>query len=152
MSPFKVSRKSAALFLKIGIKSFSPCGYGFFAYINAKTDRKLCPVTVKTNGTITSTCQGKLPVICGDQIYFLRDRKARKEFITRPLTYIFEAPTQPIVLPTICVVGPPKSGKTTLSKSIAAEKELVYLSVPDILNSILDGNEVSSLNDKAYFD
>lgn len=45
-------------------------------------------------------------------------------------------------------IGAPKSGKSLSARKLAAEQELVYLTVPYILTVILNGNDTSSLYDK----
>ena len=81
-------------------------------------------------------------------MYFVRDAEAKKEFFARPTSFVFKAAPKPIVHPTVCIIGPPKSGKTSLAHSIANSMEMVYLTVPDIIRSILQGNETTSLYEK----
>ena len=107
----------------------------------------LCPVTIKKTGVINESCKGKRPVIFGDHIYFLRDHKAKKEFLARPLDYLFDQTPEPSVFPSICITGPPKSGKTSLAKRAALDLELMYLTVPSIINSIVDSNDVTSAHE-----
>lgn len=62
-----------------------------------------------------------------------------------PLSYTFDSKMQPLVCPTLAIIGAPKSGKTFLARKIAAEKELVYLTIPYILTVILNGKDTCSL-------
>ena len=59
-----------------------------------------------------------------------------------------QGPPPPFVSPTISIVGPPKSGKTFIATRIAREFDIVYLTVPIIVQTILDGKENTDLHDK----
>lgn len=72
----------------------------------------------------------------------------KKEFMERPLDYVSDSPPQPIIFPSVCLTGSPKSGKTCLAKRVSLDLDLVYLTIPDILNSILDAKDVSNLHEK----
>lgn len=48
---------------------------------------------------------------------------------------------------TLCILGNPKAGKTTLAKSLAEKLDAIYLTISLILQSILDGNENTLLYD-----
>ncbi len=62
-------------------------------------------------------------------------------------TYVYSVlpPPKPLINPAVCVVGRPKSGKTMLSKRVAKQFDLVYLTVPIIVQSILDAQEKTQL-------
>ena len=64
------------------------------------------------------------------------------------MDFSFKSRLQPIIHPTAFVLGQPKSGKTVLAESLATDLELVYLTIPIIISSILEGEEVSKLYDQ----
>ena len=68
-----------------------------------------------------------------------------------PLFYRIDSEMKPLVCSTLAIIGAPKSGKTSLARKIAAEKELIYLSVPFILTTILNGKDTSSLCENLKF-
>jgi adenylate kinase family enzyme len=57
-------------------------------------------------------------------------------------------PPQPQVKPRICVVGRPKSGKTSLAKQIAKSFDLEYLTVENILEFISNTKELTIFGEK----
>ncbi|KAJ3092712.1 adenylate kinase [Quaeritorhiza haematococci] len=129
---YKVDEETAEEMLRVGIKSFSQ----FW---------KHCPVSLHNNQV---TCLGHKPVVYRDQIYFCSDEQARDELIGNTLTYVNQDPPKPIVRPTCVVLGRPKSGKTTLAKAVARDLQLVYLSIPIILQNIVDNHENTNLHDE----
>ena len=74
-----------------------------------------------------------------------------KEFMARPCDYLSDSAPQPVIFPSVCLTGPPKSGKTCLAKRVSLDLDLVYLTVPDILNSILEAKDVSNLHERVSF-
>ena len=68
--------------------------------------------------------------------------------MARPYDYVSDRTPQPVIFTTVCLTGPPKSGKTCLAKRVSQDLDLVYLTVPDILNSILEAKDVSNLHEK----
>lgn len=61
--------------------------------------------------------------------------------------YTVLPPPKPLINPAVCIVGRPKSGKTMLSKRVAKQFDLVYLTVPIVIQSILDAHENTQLHD-----
>ena len=129
-----INTKQSDLLLRLGVKYYSPIG-------------KYCPVTLKKNNNLSASSHGTKPVIYGDHIYFTKNLNSKREFILNPLAYLFKSPPQPLVSPTACILGPPKSGKTKLAESISTELDCVHLTIPGILQSILDGKEITALHD-----
>ena len=56
-------------------------------------------------------------------------------------------PPKPFVKPSIFVLGPSKSGKTIAAERLSKELDLVYLTIPIIIQGILDGAEDTDLYD-----
>ncbi|KAJ3024107.1 adenylate kinase [Thoreauomyces humboldtii] len=130
-SGYAIPTKEATRLLDLGVKSYSPF-------------RKYCPVTLYGNRYITKSSAGSLPVVFGDHIYFLKDKPSRKRFLADIWRYANQPAPPPVVRPRICIVGGAKSGKTSAAKGLAAELDAVYLDVPLVLQSILDGQEVAT--------
>jgi adenylate kinase family enzyme len=123
-----IDEAEADYLLRSGVKSYSPF-------------LKTCPVAVYKLKSAFARPPGKLPVLHGDYIYFLSNSKYRDEFIGNILTYIGQPSPKLVVPPKIVIAGRPKSGKTDLAAKISAEYNLVHLTVPLILESIIAGKE-----------
>ncbi|KAJ3325576.1 adenylate kinase [Boothiomyces sp. JEL0866] len=70
------------------------------------------------------------------------------EFTRDTNHYLFTSAPEPILSPTCCILGNPKSGKTTLAKALEDPLDCVHLTVSSILQGILDAQEVTSIHDK----
>lgn len=55
----------------------------------------------------------QFPVIFGPYIYFLSSKSSQNYFVENPLKYLSQPPPGPAIPISVCVVGPPKSGKST---------------------------------------
>jgi nicotinamide riboside kinase len=78
-------------------------------------------------------------------VYYLK--VGSQEFLKNPSAFSLDSSVQPLVHPKILITGGPKTGKTTLAQGLAKDLGLVYLTVPTIINSILEGQDVTSLYD-----
>ncbi|XP_074166225.1 LOW QUALITY PROTEIN: adenylate kinase 9 [Sminthopsis crassicaudata] len=78
------------------------------------------------------------PVIHRQYIYFLSNKVNRDKFMKDPIKYIRQPKPKPAVPIRIAVVGPPKSGKTTIAKKFAKEYGLLRLSVGDAMRMVLN--------------
>ncbi|KAJ3316654.1 adenylate kinase, partial [Blyttiomyces sp. JEL0837] len=130
-----VTQRVADTLLRLGIKSYSPFG-------------KICPVSWKRKNLTLKRPIGKFPVLYRDHIYFLKTEQFRKEFLENTLEFTAQHPPQPVVRPRICVIGRPKAGKSTLASKLCAEYDMVHLTIPNILQSIVSGKENTDLCDK----
>jgi broad-specificity NMP kinase len=59
-----------------------------------------------------------------------------------------QPPPKPVVRPTVCILGRPKSGKSGLATKLAQEYNLVHITVPIILESIVHGKDDTKLAEK----
>ena len=85
------------------------------------------------------------PVIHRSYIYFLSSKKARAKFLQNPLYYL-KQPTPLSVVPfKLSIIGPPKSGKTTLANRFVKEFNCVRLSVGEAIRAILANQPDSEL-------
>lgn len=136
-----VSPDDANTALNNGSKSYSTLG-------------KHCPVLNKARKNLSVSQFGNIPVLFGEHVYFLSSVENlkvvyifMKEFIKRPTFYLSAPPPQPLFFPTICIVGDSKSGKTSLAREIAESLQIVHLTVDSVLQTLLDGEEVTALSD-----
>nr|XP_012608625.1 adenylate kinase 9 isoform X2 [Microcebus murinus] len=85
------------------------------------------------------------PVIHRQYIYFLSSKETKEKFMKNPIKYIRQPKPKPTVPLKIVIVGPPKSGKTTVAKKIASEYGLKRLSIGDSLRYILNHHPETEL-------
>ncbi|XP_006881284.1 PREDICTED: adenylate kinase 9 [Elephantulus edwardii] len=106
------------------------------------------PVKLSEGDTIkpTESPENPLyPVIHRQYIYFLSSKETKEKFIKNPIKYIRQPKPKPAVPIRIAIVGPPKSGKTTVSKNIASVYGLKRLSIGDALRYILTNQPETEL-------
>ncbi|KAI8907080.1 hypothetical protein DFJ77DRAFT_476617 [Powellomyces hirtus] len=127
---YPITKKEATRMLDLGTKSLSAF-------------RKFCPVTLATTRYLTKASVGTLPVLSGDHIYYLKDKSTQKTFLSNPHHFLHLPPPPPVIRPHICILGGPKSGATTLARALAAQLDTVYLDLPLVLQTIVDGGEVA---------
>ncbi|KAF5294362.1 hypothetical protein FQR65_LT10815 [Abscondita terminalis] len=84
---------------------------------------KTCPVQVFDNSNriqmyLPSKNHYQLcPVVHRQYVYFLANRESLTKFVENPLKYVFQSYVHEPLLPLrLAVIGPPKSGKTTISE------------------------------------
>ncbi|KAG8522080.1 Adenylate kinase 9, partial [Galemys pyrenaicus] len=85
------------------------------------------------------------PVIHRHYIYFLSSKETREKFIKNPIKYIRQPKPKPAMPIRIAVVGPPKSGKTTVAQKLASQYGLKRVSVGDALRNILNNQPDTEL-------
>ncbi|XP_043860892.1 adenylate kinase 9 [Dromiciops gliroides] len=85
------------------------------------------------------------PVIHRQYIYFLSNKVNKDKFMKNPIKYIRQPKPKPSVPIRIAIVGPPKSGKTTVAKRFAQEYGLLRLSVGDAMRMILNDHPETEL-------
>ncbi|KAL5034512.1 hypothetical protein BDV3_004075 [Batrachochytrium dendrobatidis] len=129
-----ISTKHADTLLKLGTKQYSSIG-------------KYCPVSLQKPNQSYAPIYGTKPVIFGNCIYYLKDILAKNAFISSPLDYTINLTPQPVVLPTVCILGGPKSGKTSISENLALELNAVYINAATAIQAIINGDEITALYD-----
>ncbi|XP_007484490.2 adenylate kinase 9 isoform X1 [Monodelphis domestica] len=85
------------------------------------------------------------PVIHRQYIYFLSSKINRDKFVKNPIKYIRQPKPKPAVPIKIAIVGPPKSGKTTVAKKFAREFGLMRLTAGDAMRMILNNHPETEL-------
>ncbi|KAI9209033.1 uncharacterized protein BJ171DRAFT_418965 [Polychytrium aggregatum] len=128
-------RKKAEVLLQKGVKSYSRFGY-------------YCPVELAKQRCTAKALRGHFPVVYRDHVYYMRTETNRKEFMENINSFAFSKPPPPVVRPTLCLLGRPKAGKSVIAEKMAVELDLVHLTIPLILQSILEGNETTRLHEK----
>ncbi|XP_040852447.1 adenylate kinase 9-like [Ochotona curzoniae] len=85
------------------------------------------------------------PVIHRQYIYFLSSKETKEKFMKNPIKYIRQPKPKPTVPIRIFIVGPPKSGKTTVANKLASKYGLKRLSVGDALRTVLNHYQETEL-------
>ncbi|KAM7340577.1 hypothetical protein ACRRTK_001192 [Alexandromys fortis] len=86
------------------------------------------------------------PVIHRQYIYFLSSKQTKEKFMMNPIKYIRQPKPKASMPVRIMIVGPPKSGKTTVAKKLASEYGLKRLSVGAALRSMLSNHPDTELS------
>ncbi|KAH3738545.1 hypothetical protein DPMN_045182 [Dreissena polymorpha] len=124
---YPISEKLAMKMLATGYKQ--PSRFG-----------RWCPVRVK-EGDCIQTMSGPgytmFPCIYRSHVYFLSSPQAREEFVSDPIKYVSQPTPKPVVPIKIAVIGPPKSGKTTLANRFAQEYGLLRLSIGEAMRMVM---------------
>eukprot|EP00698_Gefionella_okellyi_P008508 TRINITY_DN210_c0_g1_i2.p1 TRINITY_DN210_c0_g1~~TRINITY_DN210_c0_g1_i2.p1 ORF type:complete len:3780 (+),score=1127.00 TRINITY_DN210_c0_g1_i2:350-11689(+) len=93
---------------------------------------------------------GTLPILYRHHIYFAFSEEERAKFIASPLKYIGQPLPLPPILPHVVVVGPPKSGKSTLCEALSKQLGVVHLSGTEILRrTIASDSQLGRVVDRA---
>nr|XP_035152378.2 adenylate kinase 9 isoform X2 [Callithrix jacchus] len=85
------------------------------------------------------------PIIHRQYIYFLSSKETKDKFMKNPIKYIRQPKPRPTVPIRIMIVGPPKSGKTTVAKKITSEYGLMRISIGEALRSVLNNHPETEL-------
>ncbi|KAK2534820.1 Zbtb24 [Columba guinea] len=86
-----------------------------------------------------------LPVIHRQYIYFFSSKENKETFMKNPIKYICQPKAKPAVPVKIAIVGPPKSGKTTVAKKFASVYGLQRLSMGQAIRLVLNQQPESEL-------
>ncbi|XP_030261487.1 adenylate kinase 9 isoform X1 [Sparus aurata] len=85
------------------------------------------------------------PLILHQYIYFFASRENRYTFMLNPLKYLRQQKPAPSLPLKIAVVGPPKSGKTTVAQMFAQKYGLAWLSIGSVMRTVLNTQEHTDL-------
>ncbi|XP_052020495.1 adenylate kinase 9 [Apodemus sylvaticus] len=86
------------------------------------------------------------PVIHRHYIYFLSTKQTKEKFMMNPIKYIRQPKPKATMPVRIMIVGPPKSGKSTVARKLASDYGLRRLSVGDALRGMLSSHPESELS------
>ncbi|XP_064026093.1 adenylate kinase 9 [Pogoniulus pusillus] len=78
-------------------------------------------------------------------IYFFSTQETQDTFMKNPIKYICQPKPKPAVPVKVAIVGPPKSGKTTVAKKFASMYGLLRLSMGDAIRLVLNSQPESQL-------
>ncbi|XP_047128980.1 adenylate kinase 9 isoform X1 [Hydra vulgaris] len=109
---------------------------------------KWCPVKLYDNETLMPVHKSereKFPVAYRHFIYFLSSKEASECFIENPKQFLTAKSPKHFVPVKIAVLGPPKSGKTTLANRFVKELGLVRLSIGEAMRHILVSHSKTEL-------
>ncbi|XP_061126066.1 adenylate kinase 9 [Syngnathus typhle] len=85
------------------------------------------------------------PVLFNQYIYFFGSKKNQQTFMLNPLKYLRQSKPYPMLSVKMAVVGPPKSGKTSVATMFAQRYGLDLLSIGGVMRRILEEQEHSDL-------
>ncbi|XP_030879749.1 adenylate kinase 9 [Leptonychotes weddellii] len=106
------------------------------------------PVKLSEGETIKPIETSENPVhavIHRQYIYFLSSKETKEKFMKNPIKYIRQPKPKPTVPIRIILLGPPKSGKTTVAQKISSEYGLKRLSVGEALRYVLNSQPDTEL-------
>ncbi|XP_078256014.1 adenylate kinase 9 [Rhinoraja longicauda] len=81
--------------------------------------------------------QNVFPVVHRKYVYYFVSKQNRDKFMENPFMYITQPKPRPAVPIRIAIVGPPKSGRSTLAKKLVKEFGLQRLSAGEAIRSVL---------------
>ncbi|XP_070781653.1 adenylate kinase 9 [Enoplosus armatus] len=85
------------------------------------------------------------PLIFHQYIYFFASKENRNTFMLNPLKYLRQLKPTPSLPVKMAVVGPPKSGKTTVAQMFAQKYGLARLSIGGVTRMVLNTQEHTDL-------
>ncbi|XP_041873216.1 adenylate kinase 9-like isoform X2 [Corvus kubaryi] len=85
------------------------------------------------------------PVIHRQYIYFLSSKENKETFMTNPIRYICQPKPKQSVPVKIAIVGPPKSGKTTVAQKLVSVYGFLRLSLGDAIRFVINNQPESEL-------
>ncbi|XP_032264156.1 adenylate kinase 9 [Phoca vitulina] len=106
------------------------------------------PVKLSEGETIKPIETSENPVhavIHRQYIYFLSSKDTKEKFMKNPIKYIRQPKPKPTVPIRIIILGPPKSGKTTVAQKISSEYGLKRLSIGEALRYVLNSQPDTEL-------
>ncbi|KAE8286847.1 Adenylate kinase 9 [Larimichthys crocea] len=85
------------------------------------------------------------PLIFHQYIYFFASKENRNAFMLNPLKYLRQPQPTPSLPVKMAVIGPPKSGKTTVAQIFAQRYGLARLSIGSVIRNVLDNQAYTDL-------
>ena len=130
-SPTAVTPAKAATLLSSRVRRLSKFGSS-------------CPVMLPRYGRLVSPSvkvplADSFPVVYGPHVYMCKTAAAREAFMADCVPLSRQRPPQPAALQRIVVLGPPKSGKSSLAASIARDLGLVCIDACSAVEQVLEG-------------
>ncbi|CAF0775596.1 unnamed protein product [Brachionus calyciflorus] len=119
-----------------------------FGYKRLSRFGRWCPIKLFENEPVqTLYDENRKPYLAIHRsfIYFFSSKEARESFSEDPLKYLKQPSPLSVVPFKLSIIGPPKSGKTTLAKRFAKEFGCVRLSAGEAIRSVLDNQPYTEL-------
>ncbi|XP_069014339.1 adenylate kinase 9 [Embiotoca jacksoni] len=85
------------------------------------------------------------PLLFNQYIYFFDLKENRNTFMLNPLKYLQQPKPTPSLPVKLAVIGPPKSGKTSLAQKFAQEYSFTRMSIGDAIRMVLNTQEHTDL-------
>ncbi|XP_051881405.1 LOW QUALITY PROTEIN: adenylate kinase 9 [Pristis pectinata] len=89
--------------------------------------------------------QNIFPVVHRKYVYYFVSKQNRDKFIENPFKYITQPKPRPPVPIKIAIVGPPKSGKSTVARRFASEFGLQRISAGEAIRTVLTTQRKTAL-------
>ncbi|XP_055490932.1 adenylate kinase 9 isoform X2 [Leucoraja erinacea] len=89
--------------------------------------------------------QNVFPVVHRKYVYYFVSKQNRDKFMENPFKYITQPKPRPTVPIKIAIIGPPKSGKSTMAKKLVKEFGLQRLSAGEAIRTILSTQKKTAL-------
>ena len=130
-SPTAVSPAKAEQLLALRLRRWSKFG-------------SVCPVMLgRHQGVVAPSVKVSLaasfPVVYGPHVYLCKTQQARETFMADCVELSRLRPPQPAALQRVCVLGPPKSGRTSLAASIAKDLGLAIIDACSAVQQVSEG-------------
>ncbi|XP_024863203.1 adenylate kinase 9 isoform X2 [Kryptolebias marmoratus] len=88
------------------------------------------------------------PLLLSRYIYFFASKENLNQFMLNPLKYLRQPKPTPTLPIKVAVIGPPKSGKTTVAKMFAQKYGLARLSIGGVMRTVLNDQGHTDLADQ----
>ncbi|XP_046877163.1 adenylate kinase 9 isoform X1 [Hypomesus transpacificus] len=102
-----------------------------------------------TEGDLIQPMQGPInttyAVLLHQFIYFFASKETRNTFMVNPIKYLKQPKPNSSLPVKLAIVGPPKSGKTTVARMFASEYGLARLSIGDVMRMVLNSQGKTEL-------
>ncbi|XP_041351641.1 adenylate kinase 9-like isoform X3 [Gigantopelta aegis] len=132
---YPVSEKVAKRMLQAGYKQ--PSRFGRWCPVKLSDGECIQPMSGPGHPTY--------PCVYRGYIYYLSSMECREQFVQNPIAYLKQPSPKPVVPIRLAIIGPPKSGKSTIAKRFADDYGLMRLSIGEAMRTILFNQPSSEL-------
>lgn len=102
-----------------------------------------CPVRLYEGDVIAPYVSKEMPsypVVYRKHIYYLSNEENKERFMQSPQLFLQQSSPKPLVPIKLAIIGPPKSGKTTLANRFVQEHGVARLSIGEAIRKILQSH------------
>jgi adenylate/nucleoside-diphosphate kinase len=104
-----------------------------------------CPVALKRGTALQPNRGPQYPALYRNQIYTMASAEHRALFCADPLGYVAQPAPPPSLPIRLAVVGPPKSGKSTVAARLEARYGCKVISIESAVQAVLEGDVTTAL-------